>query len=80
MDDPQISHDITSLVEEEHKLRRQAESEGVTDEEQARLRWLEVELDRLWDLLRQRRARRETGQDPDAAYERDAGTVEGFQQ
>ena len=80
MDDGQISQDITSLVEEEHQLRRRAEAEGVTEEEQALLRWLEVERDRLCDLLRQRRARRETGQDPDVATERDAGTVEGFQQ
>jgi hypothetical protein len=44
------------------------------------LQAVEVELDRCWDLLRQRRALREAGSDPDAAHARDANTVEGYLQ
>jgi hypothetical protein len=39
-----------------------------------------VALDQCWDLLRQRRAKRHAGQDPDQAHVRDASTVEGYQQ
>lgn len=80
MDDRTITHNIDELMDEEHRLRQQAEGGEVTPEEQARLSELEVELDRLWDLLRQRRARRQAGQDPDWVVERDAGTVEGYRQ
>jgi hypothetical protein len=53
---------------------------GLDDEGQARLRSVEVELDQCWDLLRQRRARAEFGEDPDDARSRSAGTVEGYLQ
>ena len=49
------------------------------NEEHARLRDVEVELDQCWDLLRQRQAKQEFGQDPDTAQVRDARTVEGYQ-
>jgi hypothetical protein len=69
---------IDDLVDEEHRLRSQ--SDGMSDDEQARLRELEVQLDRCWDLLRQRRARAEFGEDPGDAKVRPASVVEGYQQ
>jgi hypothetical protein len=72
---------INALVHEEHQLREQARTGAVTSEdEQARLRELEVQLDQCWDLLRQRRARREFGEDPEGAQVRPAGEVEGYRQ
>jgi len=77
--DVDIQQHISSLVEEEHDLRdRLARGEITKDVEHARLRSLEVELDRVWDLLRQRRAKREFGADADAAQERSAWTVENY--
>jgi hypothetical protein len=79
--DSEIVRHINELVEEEHRLERDhAAGSPVTDEQEQRLHDLEVELDRCWDLLRQRRARRHAGEDPDLARERDARTVEGYQQ
>ena len=72
MNDATVLAHISSLIEEEHKLR-----DGNADAE--RLRRLEEELDQCWDLLRQRRARREFGQDPDAAQPRPIGTVENYE-
>ena len=81
MDDAGLLQQINALVHEEHTLREQAEAGAVsTDEELARLRELEVQLDQCWDLLRQRRARREFGEDPDSAHVRPAGEVEGYRQ
>jgi hypothetical protein len=78
VDDAQIEAMISELVAEEHQLERQS---GPHDEAQVeRLRTVEVTLDRCWDLLRQRRARRAAGLDPEAARERTADTVEGYQQ
>ncbi|NYD41019.1 DUF2630 family protein [Nocardioides panaciterrulae] len=78
-DDPDLRHRIHDLVEEEHRLRETlARGEISATEEHQRLRRLEVELDQCWDLLRQRRARREFGQDPNAAEVRPEGTVEGY--
>jgi hypothetical protein len=67
MDDSQLMDRIGALVEEEHTLERQATGDGLDDRQQARLHEVEVQLDQCWDLLRQRRARREAGQDPDSA-------------
>ena len=79
--DQEIIRHIDQLVAEEHVLeKRHHEGEGLTDEEHQRRRSLAVQLDQLWDLLRQRRARRDAGQDPDLASERDPGTVEGYRQ
>ena len=70
---------IKALVDEEHDLRRRRERHEISgDDEHQRLRDLEVELDRCWDLLRQRRALKETGGDPDDAAVRPAGEVEGY--
>jgi hypothetical protein len=80
MDDKQVLDRIGALVEEEHTLERRATGDGLGEEEQARLQQVEVQLDQCWDLLRQRRARRQAGQDPDAAQVRPEGTVEGYLQ
>lgn len=76
MNDKTILDHINGLIAEEHKLRSGA---GMAEEQAARLKHVEEELDQCWDLLRQRRARREYGQDPDDAQPRDIGTVEGYQ-
>jgi uncharacterized protein DUF2630 len=71
---------IQSLAAEEHELRER-ESDGLLPEaDRLRLSEIEVELDRCWDLLRQRRARAAAGLDPDDAQVRDADTVEGYRQ
>ena len=80
MDDRQVLDRIGALVEEEHTLESQAIGEGLDQHEQARLRDVEVQLDQCWDLLRQRRARRDAGQDPETAHVRPEGTVEGYLQ
>ena len=80
MDDKQVLDRIGALVEEEHTLERQAIGEGLDQDQQARLHEVEVQLDQCWDLLRQRRARRDAGQDPNSAQIRPEGTVEGYLQ
>ena len=80
MDDAQLHHRITELVEEEHRLERAHVGKRLDDDERARLDALGVELDRTWDLLRRREARRRAGQDPDAEQERPAAVVEGYRQ
>jgi Protein of unknown function (DUF2630) len=76
MVDDELIARIHALVDEEHRLHGGVLSE----DDHERLESVEVELDQCWDLLRQRRARRRAGQDPDAAQVRSAGTVEGYQQ
>ncbi len=78
--DAELHHRIDELVSEEHKLERAHVGTQLTDDEQQRLREVGVQLDRVWDLLRQRDARRAAGLDPDGAQERGAGVVEGYQQ
>ena len=80
MDDAELHHRINELVEEEHRLERAHAGRRITDEERARLDALGVELDRTWDLLRRREARRRAGQDPDAEQERPTPVVEGYLQ
>ena len=81
MDDVAILKHITELVDEEHELTNLAEQEGGLDEEQhARMKALEVSLDQCWDLLRQRRARRSAGLNPDQAEVRDPKIVEHYLQ
>ena len=84
MSDESIASRIDKLVAEEKELRAR-EQEDRDDEDsleadRERLRTVEVELDRCWDLLRQRRAKEEFGQDPDQADARGAGTVENYEQ
>jgi hypothetical protein len=72
---------ISALVDEEHHLMGKASpGEPLSEDDAARLSELEVGLDQCWDLLRQRRARRAAGLDPDDAKVRGAATVEGYQQ
>jgi len=80
MDDTELIARIGSLVDEEHQLDQQIASGGAEPDVQDRLRSLEIALDQCWDLLRQRRARRAAGVDPDEASVRPPGTVEGYQQ
>ena len=77
--DRDILEQVNELVAEEKKLRSQLQHREIDEtEEHARLRALEVQLDQCWDLLRQRRALRETGQDPDQATARPGDQVEGY--
>jgi Protein of unknown function (DUF2630) len=80
LDDREIVARITGLVDEEHELEKTHVGKGLSPAETERLRSVEVQLDQCWDLLRQRRARREFGQDPDEAMVRDGNTVERYQQ
>ncbi len=79
MDQEQILEKITTMVDEERRLRASAQA-GEVDraEENQRLRALEVQLDQCWDLLRQRRAKQEFGQDPEEVHARPASQVEGY--
>ena len=76
MSDNAILQHITALVEEEHRIRAGG---AKSPAEAERLRHVEVQLDQYWDLLRQRRAKREFGDDPATAHPRDAGTVERYE-
>ena len=75
MEDAEILQFIQNLVAEEHSLRQTGD--GVDKE---RLDGIEKMLDQCWDLLRQRRAHREYGEDPNDALTREERTVEGYQQ
>jgi predicted nuclease with TOPRIM domain len=78
-DDRSIRERIGDLVREEHSLREQlGKGEISPDEEHSRLRSVEVELDQCWDLLRQRAAKREFGDDPETAEVRPADVVERY--
>jgi hypothetical protein len=81
MDDKQIMAHIDELIQTEHQLRQQlATGELSAPEEHERLRAAEEALDQCWDLLRQRRARREFGENPEGAASRPVSEVEGYQQ
>lgn len=80
MDDPQIHGTIEHLVAEEHKLWEWESAGAASDEDRRRLRELKVSLDQCWDLLRQRRALRGAGFDPEGATVRDASVVESYEQ
>jgi len=81
MDDKEILAKINGLMETERELRAElADGRLSSEQERERLRSAEEALDQCWDLLRQRRARREFGEDPDAAEVRPAAEVEGYQQ
>jgi hypothetical protein len=84
MDDAELQNRIEQLEADERALRAdEGKRAGHSDDpalaaDAEKLAEVRVELDRLWDLLRQRRARRAAGQDPDGAQIRDADTVEGY--
>jgi uncharacterized protein DUF2630 len=75
--DGSVLRHIQELVTEEHRLQAQ---ESLSESDRVRLRTLEVELDQTWDLLRQRRALRAVGQDPDKAQVRPPDIVEKYEQ
>lgn len=78
MDDQEIVARVNALAAEEHALFQKESQGDASDPDRQRLKHLEVALDQCWDLLRQRRARRSAGLDPDDAAVRDEGTVEGY--
>ncbi|MGD0472510.1 MAG: DUF2630 family protein [Candidatus Velthaea sp.] len=78
MNDQQLQQHIETLVAEEHALLDKGPARSADDHR--RLAEVNVQLDRLWDLLRQRRAREEFGQDPDRTAERPAEVVERYVQ
>ena len=78
MEDKDVLSQINELAHEEHELYERAGEDGLSDEEHRRLQALEVQLDQCWDLLHQRRARRNAGLNPDEAEVRDPSTVEGY--
>jgi Protein of unknown function (DUF2630) len=80
VDDRDVLGTINRLAEREEELRAAESGRRLTPEERVELSELEVHLDQCWDLLRQRRARREFGQDPDAAEPRPPDTVERYRQ
>jgi Protein of unknown function (DUF2630) len=77
-DDQDVIDRIEELAHEEHELFERESRGEASDVERARLKELEVRLDQCYDLLRQRRARRAAGLDPEGATVRDEGTVEGY--
>jgi hypothetical protein len=81
MDDKEILSHIGDLIQTEHELRAKlAAGELSSDDERDQLTSAEAALDQCWDLLRQRRARREFGQSPEEAQVRPVGQVEGYRQ
>lgn len=80
MNDQEILGSIDQMVAEEHQLWDAAEQGGLSAEQATRLSELQVNLDRCWDLLRQRRALEEFGLDPSGASARPERTVEDYQQ
>ena len=82
MDERDILKRISALVEEEQTLREKAPSSSPDYEhgpDHERLKRLEEDLDQCWDLLRQRRAKRQYGENPDEAAVRPVKQVEGYE-
>lgn len=80
MDDARIHGTIEQLVTEEHELWEREAAGSASEADRQRLRELKVSLDQCWDLLRQRRALREAGSNPDLAEPRAAEVVERYEQ
>jgi hypothetical protein len=80
MNDTQIREHIEELVAEEHRLLEHGEGGKLTAVDRKQLDEITVRLDQYWDLLRQRRARRDAGQDPGVARMRKEGVVEHYRQ
>ncbi len=80
MDDGQIHGSIEQLVAEEHELWQREAAGSASDEDSRRLESVKVSLDQCWDLLRQRRALRESGHDPAVASVRPPEVVEHYEQ
>lgn len=79
MDEQEIQHRIQELVAQEQSLR-EADPGAEHENHAAELKRVEEQLDQYWDLLRQRRAKADAGQNPDEAQERPVGEVEGYRQ
>ncbi|WP_433210903.1 DUF2630 family protein [Dactylosporangium sp. CS-047395] len=81
MDEKTLIHQISTLVDEEHKLRTQLQAGKITEQdEHDRLRAVEVQLDQLWDLMRRRRAAKLQGVSPDEVQAHSADEVEHYLQ
>jgi uncharacterized protein DUF2630 len=80
MDDSQVHGSIERLVTEEHALWQREAAGKASEADRLRLQKLKVSLDQCWDLLRQRRALREAGRDPDDADVRRPEVVEDYEQ
>jgi hypothetical protein len=80
MADKGIHNRIEELVAEEHDLYARAAERELSEDEHRRLESIKVGLDQCWDLLRQRRALRESGRDPADAQVRDPEVVEHYEQ
>jgi hypothetical protein len=80
MDDPQVHGTIERLVAEEHELWQRESAGEASEADRRRLEEIRTSLDECWDLLRQLRARREAGRDPDTAVARPSDVVERYEQ
>ena len=80
MDDRQIHNSIDEMVSEEHQLWERESAGEASEADRERLETLRVSLDQCWDLLRQRRARRSAGHDPEGAELRPPDVVDRYQQ
>ncbi|AJT42621.1 DUF2630 family protein [Psychromicrobium lacuslunae] len=80
MNSEEIHHHISELVQREQELRSISPSDGEAASRANELREIEVQLDRFWDLLRQRRARIDAGANPNEAELRSSNEVEGYRQ
>jgi hypothetical protein len=80
LDDQQIHSSIDQMVSEEHQLWEREGAGEASEADRQRLESIRVSLDQCWDLLRQRRARRSAGQDPEGAETRLPDVVERYQQ
>jgi hypothetical protein len=79
-DDRAVLASINDLADEEHRLLKMESDRTATDRDRQRMVEIKRELDRCWDLLRQRRARRNAGQDPEQATLRSESIVEKYRQ
>jgi hypothetical protein len=80
MKDSELHKHIEALVAEEHRLLAHGDAGSLSQDDRARLDRISITLDQYWDLLRQRRARRDAGQDPEVAHLRKENVVERYQQ
>ena len=80
MGDPQIHGAIEQLVAEEHELWQRESGGAASEADRRRLEKIRIALDQCWDLLRQRRARCDAGQEPDSAAARPAAVGERYEQ
>ena len=78
MDDKHVADRIDELARKEHELFEREAKGNASEAQQAELKQIQLKLDQWWDLLRQRRARREFGQNPDEAQMRDEKTVKNY--